>query len=109
MVGHEHVRTPRRQRRVRAHFHAYARAAQHAAGPPAGQLENQLARAIDEPARQRQQRADDRQHYESDRGVDRAKHERSALLTRCETCYLFTVDFRKTYYILPNLFTLSSV
>lgn len=26
-----------------------------------------------------------------------------------EPCYLFPVDFRKTYYILPNLFTLSSV
>jgi CDP-diacylglycerol--serine O-phosphatidyltransferase len=25
------------------------------------------------------------------------------------TCYCFSVDFRKTYYILPNLFTLSSV
>jgi CDP-diacylglycerol--serine O-phosphatidyltransferase len=26
-----------------------------------------------------------------------------------QTCYLVIVDFRKTYYILPNLFTLSSV
>ncbi len=27
-----------------------------------------------------------------------------------QSCYLFpAVDFRKTYYILPNLFTLSSV
>ncbi len=28
---------------------------------------------------------------------------------RFESCYLRRVDFRKTYYILPNLFTLSSV
>ncbi len=31
------------------------------------------------------------------------------VMGRPEPCYLFPVDFRKTYYILPNLFTLSSV
>ena len=34
---------------------------------------------------------------------------KAALKTDTPTCYPLAVDFRKTYYILPNLFTLSSV
>src|SRR5258706_13452335 len=34
---------------------------------------------------------------------------RAASIREVVTCYRFPVDFRKTYYILPNLFTLSSV
>ena len=34
---------------------------------------------------------------------------KAALRKDTPTCYPFAVDFRKTYYVLPNLFTLSSV
>ena len=102
VVGHEDVRPAGLERDVHLHLELHARHPQDHPRPQPGQHEHEVSAAVDCARHQRGERPRDGRCHERDGREDGANHFVLAW-------YSCAVDFRKTYYILPNLFTLSSV